>query len=48
MFDDLQEQIKRDDEATTTKSERRIRNVIVTVLSVMLFGGLYLAIRFLE
>jgi hypothetical protein len=48
MFDELQEQIKRDDDATTTRGQRRLRNAVVVLLSIVLFGGLYAAIRFME
>jgi hypothetical protein len=48
MFDDLQERIKRDDDATTARGQRRLRNAFVILLSIVLFGGLYAAIRFME
>jgi hypothetical protein len=48
MFEDLEEKIKHDDNETMTRSERRLRNIVVVVLSVVLFGGLYAALRFME
>lgn len=48
MFEDLEEKIKHDDAESVTRSERRFRNIIVIVLSVVLFGGLYAALRFME
>ncbi len=48
MFEDLQEKIKHDDDETMTRAERRLRNTVVVVLSVLLFGGLYAALRFME
>ena len=48
MFNSLDEQIKRDDAAATTKRERWLKYAGVLLLSVLLFGGLYAAIRFLE
>jgi hypothetical protein len=48
MFDSLSDQIKHDDAETTKISERIVRWVAVAVLSVVLFGGLYLGIKMLE
>ena len=48
MFDSLSDQIKHDDAETTKVTERIIRWVAVAVLSVVLFGGLYLGIKMLE
>lgn len=48
MFEDLEAKIKHDDDETITRSERRLRYVVVIVLSVVLFGGLYAALRFME
>ena len=48
MFDDLQAQIKHDEEESTTPGRRRLRNFGVVVLSILLFGGLYAALRFME
>ena len=48
MFDELQDQIDRDEESLTTPAERRLRNIVVLLVSIVLFGGLYAALRFLE
>ena len=48
MFDELQEQIKRAEDATTTPVQRWVRNIAVLLVSAVLFGGLYVAIRFME
>jgi hypothetical protein len=48
MFDSLDEQMKRDLERESTKSERMIRYAAVAVASVVLFGSLYLGVRFLD
>lgn len=48
MFETLEDQIKIDEEKTTTKKERVIRGAFITVLSVILFGALYIGIHMLE
>jgi hypothetical protein len=48
MFDSLDEKIKRDDAAEITRGERLLKGVMIAVLSVLLFGGLYLAVRLIE
>ena len=48
MFNSLDEEIKRDDQATSTSCERWLRYVGVLLVSAVLFGGLYAGIRFLE
>ena len=48
MFTSLDEQMKRDDDAVQTPQERWVRYAAVLLISVLLFGGLYLGIRFLE
>lgn len=48
MFDSLDEQMKHDAAIETTKSERTVKWVIIASLSVLLFSGLYFAIRVLE
>ena len=45
MFDSLADQIRHDEEGQTTNKERAIRYSIIGVLSVLLFTGLYLAVR---
>ncbi len=48
MFDDLDEQIKKDINAESTSTERMIRYAAVAVVSVLLFGGLYFGVRLLD
>src|SRR5690349_13882203 len=46
MFDSLADRIREDDHQTTT--ERYLRYTVVAVIAVVLFGGLYFGIKFLE
>jgi len=48
MFDDLDEQIKKDINAESTSTERMIRYAAVAIVSVLLFGGLYFGVRLLD
>lgn len=48
MFENLDDKIKRDEQASSTPRERWVFYTIVVVLSVFLFGGLYAGIRYLE
>ena len=48
MFDSLDERIKHDDAAETTTRERIAKVAVISLLSIVLFGGLYLAVHFLE
>lgn len=48
MFDSLDEQMKKDDERESTKSERMIKYAAVAVTSVLLFGSLYLGVQMLD
>jgi hypothetical protein len=45
MFDSLDDQIKHDDEIEIPRSERIVKRVAIAVLSILLFGGLYFAIK---
>ena len=45
MFDSLADQIKHDEHEQTNSRERAIRWVVISVLSVVLFLGLYAAVR---
>jgi hypothetical protein len=47
MFDSLEEQIKRDDQATSAPRDRWLRYAAVMVVTTLLFGGLYAGIRLL-
>ena len=48
MFDSLDEQMKRDEQATSTKTERMMKYAAVAVTSVLLFGSLYLGVSLLD
>lgn len=48
MFDALKERMKHDHEAEFTRAQRMMQTVVVIVLSVCLFGGLYFVVRILE
>jgi hypothetical protein len=48
VFNSLDQEIKRDEEATTTPTRRWLFYSTVLLASVILFGGLYAAIRFFE
>ena len=45
MFDNLDERMKHDDNQETTPRERIAKVIAMAVLSVLLFGGLYVAVR---
>ncbi|HXA48781.1 MAG TPA: hypothetical protein VNV86_00685 [Candidatus Acidoferrum sp.] len=48
MFDSLADRMKEDEKQTTTRTERILRYGAVVVLSVVLFGGLYLGVQYLQ
>jgi hypothetical protein len=48
MFDSLSDRIAQDEAKETSSRERLIRRVMVDVVSVVLFGGLYLGVSLLE
>ena len=48
MFDSLADQIRRDEHLQISNTERYLRWVAVSVLSIVIFTGLYYAIRMLE
>lgn len=48
MFDSLDEKIKHDNAIAVTRRERIGKAVAIAVLSILLFGGLYFAVRMLE
>ena len=48
MFDSLDDQMKKDDAATTTPTQKYIRYAAVFVTSIVLFGGLYLGVQLLD
>jgi hypothetical protein len=48
MFNNLDEQIETTAGETPTQAARVLRYLIVAVLSIILFGGLFLGVWFLE
>lgn len=48
MFDSLDEQIRSDEHRMTSSSERMFRWLLVVLVSVVVFGGLYLAVHFIQ
>ena len=48
MFDCLADQIRNDEHVQVSNTERYVRWFAVTVLSVVVFGGLYVAIQLLQ
>jgi hypothetical protein len=45
MFDSLDEQIKRDEKRESSTRERVILYVTISAVSVLIFGGLILAVQ---
>ena len=48
MFNSLDDEIQRDDQATTTARERWLRYAAVLLVTLALFGSLYAGIKFLD
>jgi len=48
MFDSLADQIRNDEHLQITNAERYTRWAAVAVLSVVVFGGLYFGIQWLQ
>ncbi len=48
MFETLDDRMKHDEQETTTPKERMLKWVLVGIVSVILFGGLYMGVRLLE
>jgi hypothetical protein len=48
MFNSLEGDFKRDDQAASTPRQRWLRYAAVLLVSLLAFGGLYFGIRFLE
>lgn len=48
MFDSLADKIREDDHKEVNQTERIVRWVVVALLSIGLFGGLYMGIRMLQ
>ena len=48
MFDSLADQMKADEKQQITARERAIRYIVVAILSVILFAGLYFVVRLMS
>ena len=48
MFESLDEQIKLDEHRTTSNTERFLRWLLVIVIALIVFGGLYWGVRLME
>jgi hypothetical protein len=48
MFDSLDETMKHDDASESTPSERLFKYAAVAVVSVLVFGGIFMAIQMME
>ena len=48
MFDSLADRIREDDQKEVNSKERIVKWIAISVLSVLLFGGLYMGVRMLE
>lgn len=47
MFDSLADRMKQDQKQEVSGTERAIRFIVVLVISVVVFGGLYFVVRLL-
>lgn len=48
MFDSLDEQIRSDEHKMVSSRERMVRWLLIALVSVVVFGGLYLAVHFMQ
>jgi hypothetical protein len=48
MFDSLADRIKQDEHQAVNNTERYLRWALVAIVSIVLFGGLYMGVRLLE
>ena len=48
MFDSLADRIKEDEHSTVNNTERLVRWIVVALVTILLFGGLYYGVRMLE
>jgi hypothetical protein len=48
MFDSLDETMKHDDREVTTGKEKILRWIAMSLVSVLVFGGIYYAVSLLE
>ena len=47
MFDSLADRIREDEHKEVNNTERAVRWVVIAVVSVVIFGGLYYGVRML-
>jgi hypothetical protein len=47
MFESLNEQIRHDDAVENSPKQRIVEGVVIAALSILLFSGLYFAVRML-
>ncbi len=48
MFDSLDEQIKLDEHKSSSNKERMLRWLLVALVSILIFGGLYFGVHLLQ
>jgi hypothetical protein len=48
MFDSLEEQIKHDEHEGSSNKERIFLWIAIVVVSILVFGGVYLGVRMVE
>jgi hypothetical protein len=48
MFDSLADRIREDEHSTVNNTERLVRWLVVAIVTILLFGGLYYGVRMLE
>jgi preprotein translocase subunit SecE len=48
MFDSLDEQMRNDDNKVSSSRERAMKWLLVVLISVMVFGGLYYGVHMLQ
>ena len=48
MFESLDEQMKHDDAETSTPKERMLKYLLIGVVSIVLFAGLFMGVRLLD
>jgi hypothetical protein len=48
MFDSLDDQMKHDSKLENTPKERVIKYLMIAVLSLVVFGGVFFGVRLLE
>jgi hypothetical protein len=48
MFDSLADRIREDEQKSVPKMERYLRWGAVAVLSILVFGGLYIGVQFFQ